>query len=314
MSTQTRDKTPWQQFLVMLLRTYTRHTPLDKGRYRLMQFGVPMAEGLAEKQIVTSKDGRKFRVDLSTGMQSTVYFLGEYEPSISRIVSRLVRSGDTCLDVGANFGWYATLFGKLVGVAGTVHAFEPLPPAYDQLIENVKLNALTNVFANQFALTDAPGEFQINVFPDLPQGHASLSDHGDQNTVSYLCRGDTFDHYIEASGRFEVDLMKVDVEGGELAFLKGASRLLQQEIPPTILMEMALATSKYFGYVPDDLLTFLSSSADYEFFVIDERSTKLRQIDAFGGSDPGGNVICLPRTRPEHRNRIEEFIDNAGSK
>jgi hypothetical protein len=60
-------------------------------------FGNPDGEYVVSR----TTDGRRFCVDLhrAPGMYDTVFFLGEYERFITEIISRVIRAGDTCLEL-----------------------------------------------------------------------------------------------------------------------------------------------------------------------------------------------------------------------
>ena len=77
--------------------------------------------------------------------------------------------------------------------------------------------------------------------------------------------------------------------------LSGASRLFLQDEPPVLEVEMALATTRGFGYLPNDLIKFIRSKADYDFFSIDEGRHKIKRINEFADDDIGANVVCFPR-------------------
>src|SRR6185369_15406264 len=104
-----------EQIFLRAVRAYTFNTPIRRGKHVTYLIALKFCKSLPEKLLAETKDGRKFSVHLKTGMQTTVYFLGEYEKSLTEIVTSLLRNGDICLDVGANFGWYTTLFHKYSG-------------------------------------------------------------------------------------------------------------------------------------------------------------------------------------------------------
>jgi FkbM family methyltransferase len=236
-------------------------------------------------------------------MQTTLYFLGEYEQDITEKVALLVRKGETCLDVGANFGWYTTLFRRLVGGGGAVHGFEPVPSIYHELEQNWELiGSPENVRLNNLALGDKEKILTINLFQGLPTGHASLSTQGRDDLISFECKMVTLDSYLEANHVGIVNFVKVDIEGAEMMFLKGAGRLFEQDVPPIILMEMALQQTKNFGYKPDDLLKYLSGKAAYDFYAIDEMTREVKKIVGFNDDDIGANVFCIPKGK--FRDRI----------
>ena len=64
-----------------------------------------------------------------------------------------MRPEDVVLDIGANFGWFTTLFAQWVGDAGRVHSFEPVPFIGDLTAETVALNGVgRHVDLNHFGL------------------------------------------------------------------------------------------------------------------------------------------------------------------
>jgi FkbM family methyltransferase len=296
-------------FLLSAVRAYTYHTPINRGKYRLITLALRLCRGVPAPQIVTTKDGRQIKADLATGMHTFVYFLGDYEPTLTALTRLLVKEGDVCLDVGANFGWYTTLFAALVGASGTVHSFEPVPSSFEELRINCKLSGSPgNTFINDFALTDKKGSATINLFPGLTTGHASLSQQGRNDADEFICSTDTLDAYLTERNVKSVDFVKVDIEGAELAFLKGAAPLFCQQRPPLILMEMAVNTTSNFGYHPNDLIDFIRSAADYSFFVIDEAHRSLVQIEQFERDDPGANVLCIPSSRSYAFDRLSAWL------
>jgi FkbM family methyltransferase len=285
-----------ENLLLKTVRIYTSNTPIARGRHRAYIAALKLCKTLPETMLAETKDGRKFSVHLKTGMQTTVYFLGEYEKVLTEIVQALLREGDTCLDVGANFGWYTTIFHKYCGPSGEVHAFEPVPPTFRELEENYALmGSPANVVINNLALGEKADELTINLFEGLSSGHASMSDQGRADAISFKCDVVTLDSYLEERNVRDVNFVKVDIEGAELMFLKGAERLFAQKTPPIWLMEMALQQTGNFGYVPNDLIGFMRSRAAYDFFKVDEPNAKLIKIEGFEDGDIGANVIAFPR-------------------
>ena len=286
--------TLWLKFI----RLYTFYFPIDKGKWRLFSTAKKFCRHLPKEVLATTKDGRKLYVGLTDWSGDGIYFLGRYESFCTETVSEHIKKGDVCLDVGANIGWFTTLFAKLCGTNGEVHAFEPVPKTYADLQRNVALNEPSpNVFLNNFGLGDVEKEVEIHLFPDLPHGHASLAAKPNQKSETVPILIKTLNSYLSERNIAQVDFIKVDVEGAEQMFLSGGTSVFQQKIPPLIFMEMALETTKEFGYKPNDIITFIKEHADYDFFALDEVNRKLIRIEGFADDDIGANVLCVPRER-----------------
>lgn len=285
-----------EQIWLKAVRFYTYNSPIDRGKYRLFQLALRLCRYLPTEIKTQTRDGRKLSANLTTGMNTTVFFLGEYEKSPTKIVASLLKSGDVCLDAGANFGWYTTLFYKHCGAAGAVHAFEPVPMSFEELRRNYKLmGAPKNVFINNLALGERCGEITINLFPNQPTGHASVSRHGKDDFVSFQCKMITLDSYLEKNNLEQVDFVKLDIEGAEMMFFKGAEKLFKQTMPPIWLIEMALEQTRNFGYLPNDLINFMRERAAYDFYKVNEIKATLKKIENFSSEDIGANVVCIPR-------------------
>ena len=283
--------------LLRVVRSYTLHTPIKKGKYRLYLETVGLCREKHDGRIVTLRDGRRFSLNIPNPLQESVYFLGEYESFLSEVTAKLIAPGGVCFDVGANFGWYTSLMASAVGRTGQVHAFEPVPATFEELHTNYGLwGSPANVHLHQTALGDRIGSVMINVFSGLTTGHASIGEYPGFHSVAVESKMTTLDAYCDERSIKQIDFIKVDIEGAEKVFLTGAASLFDQRHPPIILMEMARLATMNFGYLPNDLIVILRSRADYEFYLADETERRLTRIEGFTESDVGGNVFCIPRS------------------
>lgn len=310
-NTQVPSKINWRQrterAFLSLLRLYTFHTPIAKGKFRVADVALGLCKYPPERVEVPTKDGRRLYANLGTGIEGLLFFQGTYETALTEKVSMLVREGDVCIDVGANFGWYTTLLRKRCGETGAVHAFEPVPPIYDELVDNYRLmGSPANVSLHNVALGDAPGEIEVNLFTGLSTGHASMSDRGRDDATPFKCEIVTLDSYLGENGVGDVSFVKVDIEGAEILFLKGAGSLFQQDVPPMILMEMALEQTSNFGYKPDDLIRYIDERASYDFYAVNEYNGTIKQVTGFPSEDIGANVFCIPKGF--YDDRTERFL------
>lgn len=286
------------------VRLYTFYAPIRKGKYRLFEFALRNTATPPENFVVQTKDGRRVYADWQNKIFDTMYFLGEYEWTTTEIIRRITRPGDVCFDVGANFGWYATLLARQN--AGQVHAFEPVPPIFRRLEKNFRLaGSPPNLVLNRLALGDEFKLIELHVFDDLPDGHASVSTMGKKDYATFEAEMVTLDSYLEDKNIETVNFVKADIEGAEMMFLRGAKRLFRQKTPPLMVFEMALETSRHFGYAPNDLIQQIKSEAAYDFYAIDDYAVKLKKIEGFAPGDLGANVLCVPRN--QYRERLSRI-------
>ena len=144
-------------------------------------------------------------------------------------LSLAVRPGDLVVDVGASFGYLTCYLAHLAGPSGSVHAIEPSTAMFSLLIENARRNGHRTVRASRVAVGSAAAAAATLWLSSTNLGRHSL--HRDnvpglagQELVQQL----TMDEYwrTELGGR-PVGLLKIDVEGSELAVLRGAQSMLR---------------------------------------------------------------------------------------
>lgn len=227
---------------------------------------------------------RVFLIPAGDTMYAHVFLKGEYEPSCSQLVRAWLREGDHAVDVGANHGWYSLLMAATVGTTGTVVAFEPMPESIDAWRDNFSLNRHLTADLRTVALGDTAGEVSLHRFAGLPHGHASLSTLGRVDFDSTQVRVNRLD--IELGPGTQPALVKLDVEGSELAVLKGSEGLLTALGPPSWLIEVNYDTCRALGYEPSAIHDLLMGAHRYELYRVVERGIQreLRVADAPQGS------------------------------
>jgi FkbM family methyltransferase len=170
-----------------------------------------------------------------------------YEQGERVLVSRIVKPGYTCLDIGANQGFYTILFAKLVGQEGKVFAFEPTSE-FQKLSLNIRVNRLHNVILERLALGNLEGETDMFVCLDGYGSRSSLRPPPDEvpaRTIIERVRITTLDAYVHTKRNLinRIDFCKIDVEGAELDLLHGGSGTIN-EFRPVIMIEVADVTAK----------------------------------------------------------------------
>lgn len=177
-----------------------------------------------------------------------------WEPLVTKLISQLLRPGDVVLDIGANIGYYSVLAGKIVGKRGRVFAFEPDPYTYGKLCQNVRINRLQDVVK---PLEKAVGErtSRSRLFlSGADSGDHRLFDSGEhRGSVEVACvRLDEYAMDIPQL-REQLALVKMDVQGFEVAAYRGMRELLTHSSPALITeyepCTLAAAGSSATAYV-----------------------------------------------------------------
>ncbi len=238
------------------LAWYLRHAPDHPGRWRLVRYAVRLSSLLRRvpgARVITVRDGFRLRVDGSSQSARIVYVTGDYERDTVRVMRARLGPGDTMIDVGANIGYFTVSAARAVGPTGRVVAFEPAAATRQLLADNLRLNGLTNVTIRDEALAAARGEVPLYLGPQDDSGLASLRPlAGSSSTVVQQV---PFDEIWNPADR--VALVKIDVEGAELATLTGMSALLARD-RPDIIVEVTDRYLRALGASAAALFEFLT--------------------------------------------------------
>lgn len=149
--------------------------------------------------------------------------------------------GDVVYDVGGNVGLFSAVLAKTIGPGGVLVAFEPQAVNFKHLQENLKLNGLNNYHCYRKALGDRSG--QATLFASQVIGNSSLVQHGQPNGEGETVEVVNGDEFVQKESVPLPRVVKIDVEGFELAVLKGLRATLTQpackmvccEVHPSLL-------------------------------------------------------------------------------
>jgi FkbM family methyltransferase len=135
-----------------------------------------------------------------------------------------VRPGATVLDIGANVGAYTLLFAQWVEARGHVYAFEPAAESRAGLVRHLAINGLADrVTIRREAVSNASGTRRF--VEQGSDGGNRIARPSDANTIEVPAV--SIDEFCVASGLIP-DLIKIDVEGAELAALRGARQTIAE--------------------------------------------------------------------------------------
>ena len=184
-------------------------------------------------------------------------------------INRFVRhvKTPTVIDVGANVGKYSEMIKSLAPEA-TIYAFEPHPQTYKRLKESA----------------DRLGYTAVNAACSAEIGTAALYDHGDgqsetgtehaslikdviesvhkDTSRAWNIEVTTVDRFLDDNAVEHIDLLKIDVEGGEMNVLLGAANSLNKQMIDTIHFEFTEANTVSRTFMKD----FYSMLPNFDFY------------------------------------------------
>ncbi|MCY3778909.1 MAG: FkbM family methyltransferase [Chloroflexi bacterium] len=275
-------------------KTVKRIRPAHSAMHRVMdRLLLPALERAQDFQTI-AEDPFWFRLELLTR---------QHERETRQLLERMVRPGSVALDVGAHVGYYSRLLAERAGADGRVIAFEPHPRTFDVLRRNV--GRLPNVTALRLAAAESEGHAELY---DYLMMSASGSLHYDEGLAHqqrarmgagdlsprreagfemerYGVRTVAIDDCLAELGAGRVDLVKMDIEGAELAALRGMRRTIEASPGLALVMEYNPGALAAFGHEP---VAALQEALDLGF-------RRVRAIEAKGALRDWGEPSLVAR-------------------
>jgi FkbM family methyltransferase len=168
-----------------------------------------------------------------------------------------VREGDIVIEAGASAGAYTVLFGQWVGARGRVYAFEPVPEIAALLARQVRMNGVADrVRIVPSALGAAPGKMALLAPGWHGINRAPASPHEAAQAIDVPVT--TLDDFC-ARERIVPDVIKIDVEGAELAVFQGARHTIASSPGARVFAEWHPGLWPRYGISADAIRAELSS-------------------------------------------------------
>lgn len=189
-------------------------------------------EGMSVVRVESgAAQGIQMELDLQT---EKAYWLGTYENEIQQAIVNLVKPGEIIYDIGANIGFLTLLFAKMTGPSGHVYAFEAFPENIMRLTNNIERNGFQNwTTVIPAAVLNKTGPVEFFIGPSTNVGKVKGS--AGRDSISYegsiQVEGISIDEYIQRSRIPPPNIIKLDIEGGEVLALPGMQELLKNHHP-----------------------------------------------------------------------------------
>jgi len=274
-------------------------------------------EGIANKFLQISAPGNKYEIIVNgykmllpikrnnkiDGFSCEIIKSRVWEPYTTNLFKQLATKGMNCIDIGAHVGYFTLLMAGLAGNSGRVLAFEPAAENYNLLVANIKLNNFKNVSAIQKAVSDRTGQAKLYL-NELNSGENTLYGHGNDYTESIAVHTVSIDEFLHGE-TYPVDIIKIDVEGGELAVLSGMTKTcrlsdnlkLLIEFNPPLLQQSNTDMAEYWDKLIElgfkHIYLIDESRGKLEVANIQEVADIQTAIDYCKQKDVYVNLLCL---------------------
>jgi FkbM family methyltransferase len=231
---------------------------------------------VGRRKRVIVRDGVKYEVDLSEGIELSLFLFGKFQAHITKNPFLSIPEDGVVLDVGANVGLMTLQFAALAP-RGAVYAFEPTFYALERLKKNLSLNpglAERVKVIHSFVSEKSDAHPSIVAYSSWKvDGQRGESDHpvhlGTPKSAEGVPAVSLDDFCLhEKPGR--IDLIKIDTDGHEYEVLKGGREAIAR-YRPKIIFEIGL-------YVMDE------KSIEFDFYFNYFSELNYRLVDTKTGA------------------------------
>jgi len=201
---------------------------------------------------------------------------GVREAYMTELFKQALRPGQVVCDIRSYIGYYALLAAQHVGSSGKVFAFEPDPHNFAYLSLNVKTNHFENIVVTlQKAVSDKSGCFDFYIY-EGDRSQSSLFEVQERTVRKIQVETIALDDFLAEP--MAVDVVKIDIEGGEIRALRGMKRLLNRSPRLTMFVECNPKALQRAGSSAKELLQILEDNG-FRVLVIDEAAKSLQMPD-----------------------------------
>lgn len=207
-----------------------------------------------------------------------------------------LRDDGVFYDIGASVGYISMEMALQLNGRGAVIAFEPQPELAAMIATSARLNDFNQVRVFDVMLGDQVGDSCLHIGSHSIHASAIAREAGSRKLA---CTVTTLDSLVQSGAIPPPSVIKIDVEGAEIAALTGASQTIRDH-RPHIIFESDENMDRY-GYRRKDLLDLLSALCPYEFAFITAARQRIPITPANLESREHADVLASPPSRAPSR-------------
>ncbi len=232
--------------------------PLADELFMGEKFSKELDNGIKINFVYNSKIAREFL------LSQPVVPNHVWEPQTTKLLLHFSKNAENVIIAGAYFGDQAIPVAYNIKATGVCHTFEPNKNNSDLIIENAKLNGLTNVLINNLALWNKSNEKLVFEGEDALASTITAN----ENTGNVL-HTITIDDYVTQNKVGHINLLMIDVEGSEIKVLEGAKGILQKH-KPVVVFETHSLYDDWSNGLQNSHSAVLMKELGYEVFAVRE--------------------------------------------
>jgi FkbM family methyltransferase len=198
--------------------------------------------GIQDFDFETDFYGFTYRGNTRNYIERFVYYFGAYEKGLLLFMGECLstKKDKVFVDIGSNIGHHSIFASKF---AREVHSFEPYHVVRQRMLDNMKLNQISNIAVHPFGLGEAEATIPFFEPPQSNLGGGSFlatfsEDNKHKGLNLEIKNGDSILLNLD-----RIDVMKIDVEGFETSVLKGLIATIKK-FRPIIIMEYTVQTKE----------------------------------------------------------------------
>lgn len=249
----------------------------DRGRSYIMRFFLTYLSPNHpySSQISFENQFQIFLNDITEPMQAYLYVFGTYSDGATRFMERVVKQGDTVIDVGANIGCISLKLSKAVGQTGKVIAIEPDKSNFRMMQKNLGLNNIKNVLLLLYAASYEEKTLRFYLANKGSIGmHSGLYNNKVHSSSFVEVPATTIDNITNAINIVRVKLVKIDVEGVEIDVIKGMHQLILRD-HPIIVVEICAEFLNLYGMTVKQFKEYMLNQYGYVSFKLTKKGELL---------------------------------------
>jgi FkbM family methyltransferase len=212
-----------------------------------------------------------------------------------RFLWQFLGPGMVFFDIGAYHGIFSLVAAKRLGAQGQIVAFEPSRRERRRFELHMRWNGIDGVHLEPYAVSSSCEALK---FFTVASGFTTMNSLRRPPIEDPVCEmtveAVSLDHYLEDHKITQIDLLKIDVEGGEIEAFRGA-RLALQAVRPVVICELLDWVARAWGNNARDALKVLQQH-EYEWFEFRDDGT-IRRHETRDEYPDAQNYLAVPREK-----------------